>query len=177
MLLDLLPEARFLFIHRHPGAIVRSGMRRGWSVDHPADYARITPAGNEVPPALWERWEAFEKLCWLWNACNSFALDVAGQAEAGRILQFDARQLYSGAIVPQLFDFIGVPQPAQQAVADVLSKKHNAQRHAAFPTYDVWTPAMKETLVSHAGETMARLGYAEVHAGVDAPGQRSESAP
>lgn len=156
---DLLPNSKFIYIHRHPAEVVRSGMRRRWYVDHPADYARITPDPSEVPPSVWTKWEPFRKICWYWNAYNRFALDFVRTVDSSRVLSLNAREVFDGSAAQRIYDLAGVSAPGKSAIERVLSAKHNAQKLADFPKYADWTPEMRGTLSEIAGMTMTELGY------------------
>jgi len=158
---ELLPNARFLFVHRHPGEVVRSGVRRKWFAGHPNDYVRIEPVPGERHYEDWQRWGAFEKNCWSWDAYNRFALDFIEDSEASRITAIRSDHLFDGSSVQEIFGFLSVLAPPQDLVQSVLARKHNAQKSAHFPRYEDWTPEQRQVLEEIAGETMQRLGYAE----------------
>jgi len=159
VLADLLPNAKFLFVHRDPAGVIRSGMKRGWYVDHPADYARVRPVEGEPFFDRWEKMDPFGKICWYWHVYNEFALDFRQDVNPSRILTIQASSLFNGTAVPTIFDFLDLRQPAEEDVDRVLGQKLNAQKEGTFPTADEWTPSMLETLQSIAGDTMKRLGY------------------
>lgn len=159
VLVDLLPNAKFLFIHRDPTGVVQSGMKRGWYVDHPADYARVRPVEGEPFFDRWEKMSPFEKICWYWNVYNKFALRFCQQIDSSRVLKIQASELFDGKAVPQIFSFLDLPQPAQEEIGRIMEKKLNAQREGAFPEPERWTPSMFKTLRKIAGGTMERLDY------------------
>ena len=156
---ELLPNARFIYIHRHPGGIVRSGMRRKWYVDHEADYARIEPAPNEAAKKEWDTWDPFTKICWYWDAYNRFSLNFAESIDSSRVLSLDAGSIFDGSAAARIFSFIGAEAPPQSKISAVLSKKHNAQHSEQFPRFENWPPEMRRVLYNIAGDTMRSLGY------------------
>lgn len=156
---ELLPESRFIYVHRHPAEVVRSGMRRGWYVNHPADFARIVPAESEVPFGEWETWDPFTKICWYWNAYNRFSLDFVQTVDESRVLSLTAREVFDGSSAQRIYEFVGVKAPNGSKIRHELSQKHNAQQLADFPRYAEWSDEMRETLSRHAGKTMIELGY------------------
>jgi hypothetical protein len=158
---DLLPEARFVYIHRHPAEVVRSGMRRGWYVNHPADFARIEAGPSEMTRSAWEALDPFDKICWYWNAYNEFSLNFVRSLAPSRVISLSAREIFDGSSVDAIFGMLGVPVPPEEDVARVLAQKHNAQRKADFPRYELWTPEQKERLYRYAGATMEQLGYVQ----------------
>lgn len=156
---DLLPRAKFLFIHRNPVGLIRSGMKRGWYVDHPADYARIRPVRGEDFFDRWEQRSPFEKICWYWKVYNEFAIDFCRQIPSSRVLTFRASDLFEGTAVPQIFEFLDVRQLSDDDVDRVLRKKLNAQQEGSFPEEDEWSSCMYGTLRRIAGDTMEKLCY------------------
>lgn len=158
-LADLLPNAKFLFVHRDPAGIIRSGMKRGWYVDHPADYARVRPVQGEAFFERWEKMRPFEKICWYWSVYNEFALDFCRNVNSSRILTIQSSNLFGGTAVSKIFDFLGARQPAGEDIERVLERKLNAQQAGTFPPAEEWGASRLETLQSIAGDTMDRLGY------------------
>jgi hypothetical protein len=156
---DLLPKARFLFIHRDPVGLIRSGMKRGWYVDHPADYARVRPVKGEPFFDRWETMSPFEKVCWYWNVYNDFALRFCQHVDSSRVLIVQASNLFDGTAVPEIFDLLDCRKPADKDIDRVLKKKLNAQQEGSFPEAEEWSPSMHDTLWSVAGDTMEQLGY------------------
>jgi hypothetical protein len=61
---QMLPNAKFLHIHRHPAEVVRSGMRRRWFRDNGLDRYRLVPLPDDPAYPQWDRWNAFRKVCW-----------------------------------------------------------------------------------------------------------------
>jgi hypothetical protein len=156
---NLLPNAKFLFVHRDPADVVRSGMKRGWYVDHPADYARVRPVPGEVFFGRWKKMEPFEKICWYWTVCNEFALSFRRRTDSSRVLTIKASNMFDGTDVPRIFDFLDIQRPSIDSVGGVLKKKLNAQREGTFPKVEEWTPSMHDALQNIAGDTMDQLGY------------------
>lgn len=156
---DLLPRAKFIYLHRHPAEVVRSGMRRLWYQGHEHDEVRIRPACGEKHFEEWSSWDAFTKNCWSWHAYNEFALDFLSHMEQERVLNLSSEDLYSGEATPGIFQFIGTPEPSANDVQEVLRRKHNAQVTHDFPKYAAWSEEQQAVLYAVAGETMSRLGY------------------
>lgn len=154
-----LPNARFLYVHREPWDVVRSGMRRGWYIDHPNDPVRLRPGPDEPLAATWDQLSPFEKNCWYWAACNRFALDFCDRVGWERVLEVQANDLFSGAALDEIFDFLHLERPPQQALKQELNARHNAQQAAHFPKVDAWSDEQRATLLAYAGPEMERLGY------------------
>ena len=158
---ELMPNAKFIYTHRNPSEVIRSGMRRGWYVNHPADYARIVPANNNENFLEWEEWDPFKKICWYWNTYNKFSLDFIATIPQSRVLVLNSADIFSGNVGKELFHFLDLESPSQEQINHVLNKKYNAQKKSHFASYREWDENMKNTLYEMAGDVMKRLGYAE----------------
>lgn len=157
---DLLPNAKFVFLHRHPGEIVRSGMRRGWYVAHQADKHRIAPVRGETGFDEWENWNPFEKVCWYWNAYHRFILDFVKELPSERWLELRSTDFFdpSTGAAEAVLRFLDVSPPEDRIRAE-LSVRHNAQGAGDFPHHSDWSRPQKEALLKVAGHTMGELGY------------------
>ncbi len=158
---SMMPNAKFVFIHRHPAEFVRSGMRRGWYVDHPADGNRLKPRNDDSAAEQWANWQTFEKICWLWDATNRYFLTflAALPTDRYRNLPFDTLMDVETNSYQELFTLINVSPPDHTTAAEVLTVKYNSQESQEFPEYDRWSEAQRTTLFSIAGKTMQELGY------------------
>jgi len=158
---ELVPESKFIFQHRHPAEIVRSGMRRGWYVSHRNDSTRITPGPSEDAFKHWDDWDAFRKICWYWDAYHRFILNFIDQMPASRVLEVPFVDFFhASASTPRIiFEFVGVPIPSNQAIDACMSIRHNAQEVGEFPRFSEWSDEHRAILQSIAGGTMERLGY------------------
>lgn len=158
---EMLPNSKFLHLHRHPGDIVRSGMRRGWYNQHPADHARLRPAEDDPDYEAWQEWDPFTKICWYWNAFNKFAVEFGRSMPADRFIAMQSSEMFdfSRGGVAKIFELIGVPMPPEEQIREQLSARHNAQTLNDFPPFREWTAEQKQILEHHSGATMKSLGY------------------
>jgi len=158
---QLMPNAKFFFVHRHPAEFVRSGIRRGWYKDHHWDSTRLTPREQDPAARHWNGWDQFEKICWLWHTTNAFFLEFLTTIKPERyvVLPFADIVAINTNAWTALFDLAAIPRPSVSQVDSVLNVKHNAQQTgAAFEVEDL-SPEHWDKMQSIAGETMARLGY------------------
>ena len=107
----------------------------------------------------WASWDAFTKMCWYWDAYNRFSLEFTRMAGGERVLVLAAERFFDGSALGELFDFLGVERPEDQAVAAVMQSKLNAQTRSDFPRAPDWTPEQWRILTDLAGATMRELGY------------------
>lgn len=158
---SVFPASRFIHVARHPAAVIRSGMRRGWYDGHANDSWRITPTADEMSIGDWQTLNAFEKNVWSWAATNRWILEFTDSAPKGNSLLLKSEDLYSGNgnAATQFFDFLGVEQPSEKSIQRVLGQKINAQQQGDFPKFEQWSESQKDTLKRVAGEVMDQLGY------------------
>lgn len=162
LIAEVLPQAKFIHVYRHPGAVVRSGMRRGWYQGHEWDRYRVSPGRADKEWEVWqEQWGAFEKNCWFWKRINEEGLRLKAQIGAERVLQLPFEQLVmqSDTVLPKLFDFLRLPLLPQSAIAEELSRRHNVQLENDFPKFADWSVEQKQQLFSIAGDVMKKLDY------------------
>jgi hypothetical protein len=156
------PASRFLFLHRDPYAVVRSGMRRGY-YRHPFEawnFARIRPRPSAPDHGRWDRFSQLEKNAWRWAHTNAFAADVFEQLPASRRFELPSADLFGGgrAVQERLFSFCGVDCPPARETASVVDRKFNAQDHYHGDQFE-WTDdtrALVRPLIEHVAD---RLGY------------------
>ncbi|MCP5288017.1 MAG: sulfotransferase [Burkholderiaceae bacterium] len=163
VILDTLPNSKLVHLVRHPGGVVRSGMRRGWYESHVHDRWRLQPGVSSPIRKLWDtKWSRFEKICWYWHAINEFILEAGDsvQPERRRIVKFEAFVDPDTGALKELLHFIGVARISAEAIASTLDAKHNRQESGTFPPYTEWSDQQREQLGQIAGTTMVRLGYA-----------------
>jgi hypothetical protein len=162
LIADLLPNSKFIHLYRHPGAVVRSGMRRGWFQGHEWDHYRVSPNEGHADRNLWDsEWGPFEKNCWFWNRINAEGIRLAESLGQDRVMQVAFERLVDSedSVVGEIFDFIGVSRPGESQIKKVLAKKHNSQQSNEFPVYSDWDLHLKRQLKSIAGGVMKKLDY------------------
>ncbi|MEX1027952.1 MAG: sulfotransferase [Candidatus Paceibacterota bacterium] len=161
LIAEQFPRSQFLFVHRHPGCVVRSAMRRRWFSGHPWDEYRICPRAGDPALRSWPTWSAFEKNCWLWSAVNEFILELGEDLPSSRFLSLSFQELFGDDAngVSKLLDFVGARSIAQSALTAELAKQDNQQQEGHFLRFDDWTPPQKLRLHELAGGVMRRLGY------------------
>jgi len=158
---QLLPNAKFVFVHRHAAEYVRSGMRRGWYVDHVWDKYRLEPSASDPLRPQWNQWEPFDKICWFWKAANTFFLDFVQSmpADRTRTIRFDDLVTPGSGEYRKFFEILDLPSPGAAEAEGLLDKRVNEQKQGEFPTYPNWTNEQRQRLIEIAGPTMAKLGY------------------
>lgn len=160
----LLPHARFLHLYRHPAAVVRSGMRRGWYRNHVGDPDRIEPGPADPACGAWPQWDQFARLCWYWGTVNEVVSAFTKAVGPGRARALSFEELFrpDAQALMSLYDWLGVAAPAMERVRAVLATPFNGQTSGTFPNLDEWTEDQIRTLYRIAGATIERLGYGDV---------------
>lgn len=157
----MMKNARFLYCHRHPAGVVRSGMRRGWYQGHVFDKYKLAPIQTDPAYDKWQEWDAFAKNCWMWKMENEFFLRFINHVGDGRALKVPFEKLIDpeSNFSQDLFRFIGVDPPGYDEVCGTLKVQHNKQQTGDFPEFNQWSDAQKRTLYDIAGDVMQELGY------------------
>jgi hypothetical protein len=159
---EICPKARFIYLVRHSGAVVRSGMRRKWyETNCTLNRHLIHPSAGDPYFHEWETAPTFEKICWYCNTNNTFALRSSATIPAERMLLLKAEDLFKGRTetMKRLFQFLGVKLPSEDLIQTVLDKKMNLPLEDQFPVVEEWDESECEILISIAGKTMEALEY------------------
>lgn len=158
---QLLPNSRFVFVHRHAAEYVRSGMRRGWYVNHSWDEYRLEPSANDPLRPQWNQWSPFDKICWFWKAANGFFLDFIDSmpADRTRTIRFDDLVKPESGEFRKFFDVMNLPSPDAREAEAILQERVNEQQRGEFPHYAQWSDEQKQRLQEIAGTVMKKLSY------------------
>jgi hypothetical protein len=142
-------RSKFIHLVRHPGAFVRSAIRRGYYARRGLwSEGRIVPLDKELK---WEQMSEIEKNGWLWNETNLFAERFKEDMPNDRVITIKSEDLYSNAqTIDKICDFLGMAPLSKGRVEAILRRPINAQRSGAFPKYSDWTQDQKEQLREYA---------------------------
>jgi hypothetical protein len=160
-LAEFFPDSKFVFIHRQPLAVISSGMRRGWYVDHSWDWARIQPRAGDRYHDVWEGLSQVEKIAWYWRSVNEFSMYFGRTVPRERWLRLAAEDLFAGSeeVVNGLFSFLGVGNPNAQAVTRVLKERSNATRLRRGDLDVMPSAAIAAEVAPIVEDVAATLGY------------------
>ena len=160
LLSRMLPKAKFIYVHRHPGEVVRSGMRRRWYNAHPNDHMRLRPRADSDYAQVWSSMSPFEKNCWYWAYYNDHCLSCVEKIEPSRVLVIPFSKITDEVTgVQKILDFLQRDLYTEDEISDMIVRPQNAQTSGAFPYYEQWNDESKATLQKIAGFCMARLNY------------------
>lgn len=155
------PHSKFIFLHRDPAAVVRSGMRRGWYDGSPGDVSRIVPREGDPAVDQWANWSPFQKCCWNWRAVNQHAIEFMKSIVASRHFELRSEAMFGADVdrLSSMFTWIGVEPPTNDEIIGVLDVKHNDQKKGSFPPYAEWDADLQDQMWEITGSTAQQLGY------------------
>jgi hypothetical protein len=159
MLARYFTDSTFIFLHRHPVDVIRSGLRRAWYQGHPWDWARIQPREDDPFFEQWEGFSAEEKIAWYWVAVNRDVLSFLSVLSSDRWLDLPSSRLFAPdpATLDALFGFLKIPPIPSRVARSALRTPHNASRLSAGDRpIDAATMRSIERIV---GPIAEQLGY------------------
>lgn len=157
------PCSKFIFLHRNPIEVIRSGQRRGWYRDHPWDFARIRPRHSDDAADRWAGMGTLERIAWYWAEVNRSAADFVDSLGPDRAITVRADDLFdaSTGTAAQVFRFVGVPEPPARRLAAVLRTPRNVQVGGHLVSLpDAWSADERASVQRQVSATAERLGYA-----------------
>lgn len=174
----LFPSAKIVFIIRDPRDWVRSMMNKSFAVVGPyatfdvrcwIPKARLAASQFREDAAcpLWRRMSRFEKLCWLWNCENSFALECASKTDHVRICRFE--DIFGGSSRKEAFcdllEFLTSFPNGERAQwhldEKLLSRKVHSTASGSFPSWPEWEQKLVEQMHTHCHGLMEKFGYGQ----------------
>jgi hypothetical protein len=156
-----MPQARFIHVVRDPKDFVRSGMRRGWYINHPMDNTRLTPTSQSEDYKFWQQWGALEKTCWLWKETNVWINRFMQTLPAEQKLFLRSENIFLNKKkeINSFFAFLNTPLPSSKRIKKILSKKLNAQKSGNFQEVADWSDELHAKFYRIAGESAKLFGY------------------
>lgn len=144
-LYELFPRSRFVHLVRHPGAFVRSGVRRRYYEGQYTDIGRIIPLRGPAAER-WAEMTTFERNAWLWNETNEFIELFKEGRDRERILTVKAEDLFSDPdMALKIIEHCGLPAPPRKRIARWIRRPINAQLDDSnLPPYEDWDGTLKQ---------------------------------
>lgn len=143
---ELIPNAKFVFLHRDPVKFVRSGMRRGYYQKETYTSAgRISPIKGQHKQN-WDSYIAEEKIAWLWKETNQFIIDFL------ETIKDDNKMVYRFPFqntdsVTKLMNFCGIDTISNNKLESLLNKKVNQQVTGSYPDFKEWKPEVQNKVL------------------------------
>lgn len=157
-MLELFPNAKFVFIHRHPGEVVRSGIRRSWyRAEKQSELNRIVPLKGEPYFKEWPELSDIEKISWLWRETNLFIENFSKSVAPENFYEISFNYWSAGKIA-DMMSFINIDLNEAE-IAVWMNKRINAQSESSFPKYEDWSPEDQDSLKNICGDLAAKFNY------------------
>lgn len=161
-LMAAFPSSKFIFSHRDPYKVIRSGMQRGayQGPNMAWNFARIQPRKGEPFHEEWDTLVPLEKEAWRWAQINQLAYDFFSTVPEARRMELPAATFFSGRkeVYKKIFEFIGVPCPPMSEIEGIMGKKMNAQAHFNGLSFE-WTEEAYARVRHFIEPTASLLGY------------------
>ncbi len=149
---EIIPQAKFVHLYRHPGEFVRSAMNRGFfSENNQEDIKRIKPSSNKN----WETSNQIEKCSWLWNETNLFIEEFKLKNE--NVFSFNFNEL-SKEKVMELVIFLDL-DISEYLVKRLLNVKRNVQKKQHIDKYKNWKEKDQLALKNICNELATKYNY------------------
>lgn len=158
LIASLFPKAKFIFVHRHPLQVIRSGLKRGWyTLENESELSRITPRPDDSFYSSWEQMSPTQKIAWLWRETNEWILEFLKTIPEERKHAIGFNQWQT----PQLkamFDFMNADVSSKE-IAKNLKVASNAQKSNRNPQFSGWTDKNEKEALEICGDLAKRLNY------------------
>ncbi|MEX2483400.1 MAG: sulfotransferase [Brumimicrobium sp.] len=155
---ELFPKAKFVHLHRHPGEVVRSGLRRKWYASNDqSELNRITPIKSNELAKKWSSFDLIEKNAWLWNETNDWILKLFSKIPDSQKHTISFND-WNEELLSELFAFCGVRMDKSQ-ISKKLSKKINSQKSVSVSKYKDWSEEDKLKVKAFCSKTAELLGH------------------
>ena len=153
---DLLPQAKFIHIHRHPGDFVSSGLKRKWFLNGRSDNRQILPVDHSFDPT-WSSFNTIQKISWLWNETNAFIETFKNTIPNERIHTLD----FSSMDIDSLHELIAFSEVevSEKRLKSQITRRVNVQRFSEAERYNNWPEKDKEDLAKMCNPLATRYGY------------------
>jgi len=157
---ELFPSARFVHLHRHPGEVVRSGIRRGWYTGSTLwDLGRPAPRVHSPEHSSWRQRSSIEKIGWLWRETNEFIEAFKTSQPPERVFTLSTRELSMPGVL-SLVDFVRARISRSRLERWTSAKTYpNRQQRGEFPPFDEWTSREKDQLREVCGGLASHYNY------------------
>ena len=159
---EAFPASKFIFSHRDPYQVIRSGMQRGayQGAGMAWNFARIRPRPGERYHGEWESLNPLQKEAWRWAQVNQMAYDFFQTLPEPRRLELPAKTFFDGheSVYRQVFEFVGVSCPPLDEIRKVMGRKMNAQAHFNGLSFQ-WTESTREQVRPIIEPVAKLLGY------------------
>lgn len=143
----IFPNARFVYLHRHPGEFIRSGIRRKYYKSNSIhELGRLVPLEKTKYFKNWLEFDDIQKVAWLWNETNYFIDNYLETLNSNDYFRFNFNQL-TNSNIENLLDFLGIADINSQLIKKSINKPINIQKTGSFPKYKEWNQSDKSKVI------------------------------
>lgn len=148
-LMQRYPQAKFIFMHRHPQQIIKSGLERNWYNGNDFDGYRIQPVIERLNIQ-----SQSEKIAYFWDRTNKAGIEAREKYGPSRVHIFPFDKLHSDLELQMLFLFLEINtlDINFNKIHEILSKKLNKNKNNI--KYE-----LSESDKAIVFETATKLGY------------------
>ncbi len=155
----IFPNARFVYLHRHPGEFIRSGIRRKYYKSNSIhELGRLIPLDETKYFNQWSKFDDIQKIAWLWSETNNFIDNYLKTLDSNDYFRFDFNQLNTSNI-ENLLDFLEIKDINSQLIKKSIDNPTNIQKTGSFSKYKEWNQNDKNKVFDLCGELSLQYGY------------------
>ncbi len=155
----IFPNVKFVYLHRHPGEFIRSGIRRKYYKSNSIhELGRLIPLDGTKYFTQWLKFDDIQKIAWLWSETNSFIDDFLSTLDNSDLFRFDFNRLTENNI-KNLLNFLAIEDIDSEVIGNSINRPINIQKVGAFPKYKEWDQMDKDKVVNLCGELSLQYGY------------------
>jgi hypothetical protein len=140
---ELLPQAKFVHIHRHPGDFVSSGLKRNWYSQDGEGTRQITPVADQ-DKADWSSYSELGKIAWLWKETNSYIETFKQNISPERIHTFNFSSMDADSL-RLLIEFTET-RISENRIRKEINHRLNDQRFQSSEKYSNWPEVDRQLL-------------------------------
>jgi len=155
---SIFPKAKFVFMHRNPIEVIRSGLKRGWYVmDNESELNRIMPKSDDRAHLNWKNYSTTQKIAWLWTETNQWIMQFLNTVPESqkRTIGFNNWNVEE---LSEVFQFMNAGVPTRD-IEKNLDVRANVQRGIVNPQHSSWTEKDKLDSIQICGVLAKQLGY------------------
>jgi hypothetical protein len=153
---ELLPQARFIHILRHPGDFVSSGLKRNWYSSGEQEIRQIVPLHGRDKEA-WPGYHDIQKIGWLWKETNSYIDTFKQSVPSEKVFTLDFSSMDMDSI-KEMIEFAGAAISEKQ-IRKTLKRRLNQQQFQSSERYPNWPEAHKQMLAEICGPLVKKYQY------------------
>jgi len=153
---ELLPQARFVHIHRHPGDFVSSGLKRKWYSSGDIELRQIVPVEGQDKEA-WSGYHNIQKIAWLWKESNAYIDSFKQSLPSDKVFTLDFSTMDVDSI-QKLIEFADA-RISDKQIRKSMKRRLNQQQFQSSERYANWPETEKQMLAEICGPLAKKYQY------------------